>query len=761
PLGVAGELCIGGPGVARGYLNRPDLTADKFIDDPFSTQAGAKLYRTGDIARFRADGVVELVGRADHQVKIRGFRIELGEIETALQRFSGVRQAVVGVFEPTAGDRRLAAYLVTDAGCWMPSDWRDQLRISLPDYMIPAAFVRLDVIPKTAVGKIDRKALPKPTGEALLSTYYEAPIGPVETLLAELAAKVLKVDQVGRFDNFFDRGGHSLLAVQLISRMRDHGLLAEVRDVFTATHLADLARMTRQRTTTSAVPPNLIPDGCLAITPDMLPLLNLTADEIEAIEAAIPGGAGNIQDIYPLAPLQEGVLFHHLTSTSSDTYILSSIMQVASRQHLDSLLHAMQHVINRHDMLRTAVLWKGLREPVQVVCRQAVLDIAEIDADACLAAGGALAALQARADAVDLKLDLGQPPLMRVLVASDTEAGPCYLMLLEHHIIGDHVSLAILVEEIQAVLKGDLHDLPASIPFRNFIAQLRDADKQQAALTFFSDMLADVSEPTVPFGLTNSQMAADASIGAVRVIDDLLNHRIRYQAQVLGMSPAVLCHLAWAMVVARASGRDDVVLGTVLSGRAGGVDAIERIYGPFINTLPVRLQLAGVTVAHALAQTRQVLADLLVHEQTSLAAAQRCSGVLAPAPLFTAMLNYRHTARDTTADGLGLQQVALREWTNYPLDLSIDDWGDSFTLALNCDRRVSPDRVLDHMEAALQSLTQALISEPEATVLALDWLPASERQQLSRFAGDAAIVEVTELLPARFGRLAAQYPDLP
>jgi acyl-coenzyme A synthetase/AMP-(fatty) acid ligase len=220
PAGVAGELHIGGLGLARGYRNRPELTAERFIPDPFSDRPGARLYKTGDVARLREDGRIEVLGRLDHQVKIRGFRIELGEIETVLAAHPDVLNAVVVVREDTPGDKRLVAYLTAKNGAVpKPSALRGLLQDKLPEYMIPSAFVALERLPLTPNGKVDRKALPKPDFEAVADkSKFIAPGTPTEMVLAEIWGDVLKLKHVGVHDNFFDLGGHSLLMVQVQSR---------------------------------------------------------------------------------------------------------------------------------------------------------------------------------------------------------------------------------------------------------------------------------------------------------------------------------------------------------------------------------------------------------------------------------------------------------------------------------------------------------------------------------------------------------------
>ncbi|HEX8831455.1 MAG TPA: amino acid adenylation domain-containing protein, partial [Longimicrobium sp.] len=254
PVGVSGELFIGGVQVARGYLGRPELTADRFVEDPFN---GGRLYKTGDLARWLADGSIEYLGRNDFQVKIRGFRIELGEIEARLEEIA--REAVVVAREDGAGGKRLVAYYVAPEAIEVET-LRAHLLDRLPDYMVPAAYVRMDALPLTPNGKVDRKALPAPDGDAFATRAYEAPEGELEETLAEIWAELLGLERVGRHDNFFEMGGHSLMVVTLVERMRQRGLHADIRALFTTPTLAALAGAVGGESREVVVPANLIPD---------------------------------------------------------------------------------------------------------------------------------------------------------------------------------------------------------------------------------------------------------------------------------------------------------------------------------------------------------------------------------------------------------------------------------------------------------------------------------------------------------------------
>jgi amino acid adenylation domain-containing protein len=677
--GVSGEIYIGGAGVARGYLGRPELTAERFVPDGFSGVAGARLYRTGDVGRWRADGVLEYQGRNDHQVKIRGFRIELGEVESALLRCAGVREAVVLAREDEPGRKRLVAYVtahdatrdaardvVSDAAieatAQAPDEWiaglRSELRAKLPEHMIPSALVRLDQLPLTPNGKLDRAALPEPDATAQSGLHrqgFEAPQGPIEVALARIWCDLLGLPQVSRHDRFFDLGGHSLLIVQMIERLRQCELHADVRSVFSAGSLADLAQILGQGSVADvgpAVPPNLIPAGASAITPEMLPLIELSQAQIDQIVAQVPGGVANVQDIYPLAPLQEGILFHHLLDeTRADAYILPVLLRVQDRTQLQQLLQALQQVIDRHDILRSAMLWQDLPRPVQVVCRQATLKVRHIE----LSAGAGQddqasmqASMQAQMQALmapeHLHMPLTQAPLVHVLVgqAPAHHPSPSYALIELHHIISDHISLEVMLGEVSAILQAQSQSqgqgpssakgltsaliLPEPVPYRGFVAQALHSAQSHDAQAYFSAKLGEVSEPTAPFDLLDVHGDGSGIDEAHQPISAELARSIRAQARQLGVSPAALFHVGWAQVVAHTSGRDDVVFGSVLSGRLQGTHGADRVLGMFINTLPLRLKLQGQSAQAAVAQAHAELIELLRYEQASLALAQRCGG---------------------------------------------------------------------------------------------------------------------------------------
>ena len=599
--GLTGELYIGGGGLSRGYFDRPDFTAERFVPNPFG-EAGERLYRTGDLGRCCVDGTIEFIGRVDHQVKIRGFRVELGEIEAALGNLPEIREAVVVAYEARDGEKSLAAYVLAPAGAKVvASELRTALGRSLPDYMVPSTFVTLDKLPLNANGKVDRKALPAPDVDALTERRYIAPRTPAEAALCEAWAEILSLERVGVDDDFFTLGGHSLLAMTLIETLRKRGFSANVRMLFSHPTPGGLAGALGGAGEI-VIPPNLIPPGCDAITPKMLTLATLSQADIDRIVAMVPGGAANVQDIYPLAPMQEGILFHHLMTAKGDPYLMPILLSFDSRERLDAFIDALQRVIDRHDILRTAVVWEGLPEPMQVVWRNAPMTVDDISSD--VADGDITEQLRERFDPRKVKLDVQRAPMLRGFRAYDPHRERWILELLYHHLIDDNTTLRLALDEAEAYLLGRSSSLPAPVPFRNSVAEARLGSREEHE-AFFRTMLGDVAEPTAPFGLLDVQ-GDGSGINEARVtLDTVLARRLRERARALGVSVASLCHQAFAQVLARASGRDDVVFGTVLFGRLHGGEGADRALGIFINTLPLRIRLGAVGVADAVRRTHE------------------------------------------------------------------------------------------------------------------------------------------------------------
>ena len=511
-----------------------------------------------------------------------------------------------------------------------------------------------------------------------------------------------------------------------------------------------------------AVPANGIPAGAERITPQMLTLSSLSQDEIERIVATVPGGVANIQDIYPLAPLQEGILFHHVSAEQGDPYVMQSQFAFDSLERFEAFAQALQRVMDRHDILRTGVVWDGLAQPSQVVWRQACLPVQALTLDP--ADGDIAGQMHDLFDARHYRLDVTQAPLLRLVRAEDPANQRIVATLLFHHMALDHSALEVVCHEMQACLLGQGATLGQAVPFRNYVAQARLGISEQEHERFFRQMLGDISEPTLPFGLQDVQGDARGIAEVSLPLAPQLARRLRVQARQLGVSAASLFHLGWAQVLGVLAGKAQVVFGTVLMGRMQGSHDTDRALGIFINTLPFRVDVDAQDVRSGVKATHARLTTLLRHEHAALALAQRCSGVIAPTPLFSALLNYRHSAPAASAEAVsawqGIAALRAEERTNYPLTLSVDDLGEGFGLSLLVSTLVDPHRVCAYLQTALENLVTALEQAPHTALNQLSVVPAAEqRLLLEQFNTTQALFPQGTTLQGRIEAQAALTPD--
>ena len=755
PAGVAGEMYVAGAGLARGYHRRAGLTGGRFVACPFA--AGERMYRTGDLARWTRGGQLEYLGRADDQVKIRGFRIELGEVETVLAGCPGVAQAAVIMREDTPGDKRLAGYVVP-AGDSTDADraelaWAVRAFAAgrLPGHMVPAAVVVLETLPLSVNGKIDRRALPAP-GHAASTGRGPATIA--EEITCQAFAEILGLDRVSPDDNFFELGGHSLLAVTLAERLRQHGLPISVRALFTAPTPAQLATQAGQETV--AVPPRLVPaGGAERITPAMLPLAGwLDQVQIDRVTAAVPGGSRNVADVYPLAPLQEGMFFHAVSAVGQDPYIRPLLLRFVSRDRLAEFAAALQVVVDRHEVYRTSLAWEGLAEPVQVVWRRAVLPVTEV------VVGPGRDPAQVLAEVAGPRMDLGRAPLVDVHAAAEPGTGEWLALVRVHHLVMDNTVMDLMIGEVAAVLAGRAGELPEPVPFRDFVAQARVGVPRQEHEAYFAGLLGDVTEPSVAFGISDVHGDGTGTVRTDRLVPGVLGSRIRAVARDRAVSPATVWHLVWARVLTVVSGRDDVVFGTVLLGRMGAFTG--KVPGPFINTLPVRAGAGQVLAGEALAAMQAQLAGLLAHEHAPLTLAQQASGVVSPAPLFTTLLNYRHTAQPGSGPGAGLDGIAALsggERTNYPVTVSVNDAGSGFSVSVLAVSPVDGELVAGLVLAAAEGLAGVLEDAAGTALRRVPMLAPAEREQVIAGWNDTGRVVPAGTLADLFAARVAEVPD--
>ena len=579
--------------------------------------------------------------------------------------------------------------------------------------------------------RIGRRTLSEASPEVYATKTYQAPQTPLESMLARIWADVLNVNAaIGRNDNFFELGGHSLLAVTVVERMRSLGLAIDIRTLFAQPTIASLCMHLDSAGGTS---------GSADAQPAEPPLLQLSDEDLSRIMATVPGGAVNFQDVYPLTPTQDGILFHHLLNPDADPYRLSVHLRCKDRESLDAYLAALQAVVDRHDMLRTAIVWEGVSEPVQVVWRHAPIRVETAPSGS--------------------RMNLGEAPLIRVLVVCDGD-GPGWIVQQQiHHLAGDQAALETIQEEISAHLRGDGLTLPAPAPFREFVARTRRGTDPNEQERFFHRLLGDVDEPTAPFGLLHT--TGEAGIREHRrAVDPALAHRLRDHAGKLGVGAACLFHVAWARVLAVLSGRSDVVFGSVMSAQGVGS---RRMIGPFVNTLPVRVKVDRTAVVDCVRAMHLLLADLLQHASASLAMVQRCSRVPAPAPLFSAWFNYRYVPLRRQGAALGLDAISVlhvEDGTDFPLTFCVDDYGDGFDLLARVAPGIDPARVCDYVHTALSALADSLEHGPGSPFCSLTVLGGSERRDvLSAWSGSPASLPCDTCVHELIERVAASTPS--
>jgi amino acid adenylation domain-containing protein/non-ribosomal peptide synthase protein (TIGR01720 family) len=700
PVGVAGELFIGGEGLARGYWNRAALSAERFIPDPFGA-AGARLYRTGDLARWRGDGVLDHVGRADHQVKIRGHRIELGEIEARLRAEPGVRDSVV-VAQELGGSRQLIGYVSGDDAL-DSTGLRAALGAALPDYMLPSRVMVLPRLPLTPNGKIDRKALPQPDARPA-EAQRVAPRNSTEAALATIWAELLHHDEVGVTDNFFELGGDSIISLQIVGRARRAGLALEPRDVFRHQTIEQLAPLCRAISEDQQTP--VLARGMLSgLTDQELARLGLDWDRVE--------------DIYPLSPMQQGMLFHSLRDVGSGVYVNQISVEIRGL-NVERLRAAWQEASARHPMLRTGFLWRELSgSPLQAVHRQAIVPFEIEDWRGQMIDETRVAA--ALAGERDAEFDLAQPPLQRVRLLRVED--DCYrLIWTYHHILMDGWSSARFIGEILQLYAGRTL-APGTEQYRDYVAWLVAQDAK-AAERFWRGQLAAFDQPT---------QLADA-FGARRY--DAHGHRRCYTRLDQGATADLkafarreritlntLIHGVWALLLQRFTGQHTVTFGATVAGRPAGLDGAEQMIGLFINTLPmIETPSPACAVGDWLRAIQNRNAAIRNYEQTPLYEIQGWAGRAGEA-MFDSIIvfeNYPIERGLLQGDG-SLQFGGLRnvDVTNYPMDLSVlveDTLQVEFTYMPS---HFAPEQA-EQIRAQFEHLLAALTRDATALIGAID-----------------------------------------
>jgi amino acid adenylation domain-containing protein len=714
PVGVPGELFVGGRGVARGYLGRPALTAERFVPDPFSHAPGARLYRTGDLVRARAEGELEFLGRLDHQVKVRGFRIEPGEIESVLSAHPAVRDVVVLAREDAPGDRRLVAYVVPREGGVDAAALRGHARESLPDYMVPAAVVSLDDFPRTPNGKLDRRALPAPEwggGEA-----YAAPRTPVEEVLAGIWGEVLGVERVGARDSFFDLGGHSLMATRVISRVRGVlGVEVPLRALFADPTVQGLAREV-ERVRRGG--------GAAALLPPVAPA-----------PRDVPP---------PLSFAQRRLWFLDQLEPGSAFYNIPSARRLRGPLDVEALEAGLGEVVRRHEALRTVFRPGEGGDPVQVILpAHEAFSLRAVDLRDRPAGEREVALARLAREDAEAPFDLARGPLFRASLVRLDE-GDHALLLCMHHIVSDGWSTALLHRELGALYAAFRRGLPSPLPalpvqYADYAVwqhrHLR-GEALDSQVAFWKGRLAGA--PTLlelPTDRPRPAVQSHRGGVAAAVFPAGLHDALAALARREGATLYMVLLAAFQVLLARYSRQDDVVVGSPIAGRTRA--EVEGLVGFFVNTLAFRTGLGGDPAFGALlARVRDEVLEGYAHQDVPferLVEELRPERSMSHSPLFQVMFALQNAAGgELRLEGVEAEEVEGGAWmAKFDLTLAMaGDGGEGLRVWLGYAADLFEPATIERMLGHFRVLLEGVAATPESPISALPLLGPDERAAL-------------------------------
>jgi amino acid adenylation domain-containing protein/non-ribosomal peptide synthase protein (TIGR01720 family) len=717
PVGMAGELYVSGVGLARGYLGRPGLTAERFVADPFGC-AGGRMYRTGDVVRWDVGGELQFVGRLDDQVKVRGFRVEPGEIEAVLRRCTGVAGVAVVAREDRPGVKRLVAYVVAVPGVVLDSGWlRAQVARSLPDYMVPSAFVVLDALPLSPNGKLDRRALPAPSLEATTAGYV-APSTDTERVLADIWAEVLGLRQVGVEDNFFSLGGDSILNVRALSRIRAvFGVELSARAVFDALTIVHLARLL------PAAPRDAQPGG--------LPAGARVDDRI----GRVPRTAA-----LPLSAAQQRLWFLDDLTAGGTEYNTGVGLRLSGSLDLAALRSALAALVARHESLRTTfdtVDGHG----VQTVAGSGEIPLRMVDLSTVDRRGQDAAVQQALTDELSLRFDLRRAPLTRALLVR-LGADESVLLLSQHHIVTDGWSVGVLVDELAALYgaavrgtRAEFAELPIQYP--DFAVWHRDrlaGRVVQEQVGYWKQKLAGIEVLELPTDRPRPHVRTTA--GAIHRCDlpAELVRRLTRLGQTNGGTLFMTLVAAVQVLMSRYTNQSDVAVGTATSGRNRA--ELEGLVGFFINTLVLRSTVDGaLSFNEFLAQVRETVLEAFGHDEVPF---DRLVEELAPerdpgrTPLVQAMIVLQtEMVRPQESGGLRIAEQDLpRPAARFDLVVEFLPRADSLNLAIEYNTDLFDPSTIQRLAGHLQTLLAGIVADPDCPLAELPLLTAAERYRL-------------------------------
>jgi amino acid adenylation domain-containing protein len=609
-VGTPGEICVGGAGVARGYLGRPELTAQKFIADPFAVDPDARLYRSGDLAQYLPNGELEYLGRIDHQVKIRGFRIELGEIETGINSHPAVRESAV-ICDGSSTEKRLIAYIVYKNEELSVEQLRQYLGTRMPNYMVPARFVTMQVLPLTVNGKVDRKALPVPENtRSGLKTKFAAPTSAEEQKLASIWQEVLEIAEVGVHDNFFELGGDSIRSIQVLAKAQKQGLHFSLQKLFQQPTIAELVK------NLDAAPEDELP-------PSSIPFELIS----EADRLKIPAG---IEDAYPAAKLQSGMVFHSDYDPLSAIFhdVFSFRLSVPFDERV--LKNAIGRLAQRHSIFRTSLDLQSFSEPLQLVHKSVTIPFSIEDLRA-------LRASEQKAKLIDWveiekrhRFDWSVAPLMRLHVQRYTDATFQFIVSF-HHVIMDGWSLAAMLTELFQDYMGEVNgtDLKLSAPrvtYRDFVRFEQKAIHSSEVRQYWARKMENPAVHALPRWPARLRKGGREQVRGPEIfIPKEVFASLKDLANAIGLPIRTVLLAAHCRVLNGLTGQTDIITGLVANGRPQCLDG-EKLIGLFLNTIPLRVNLSGGTWHDLIKATFENEQELIPHRRCPLSEIQQIAG---------------------------------------------------------------------------------------------------------------------------------------
>ncbi|MDF5728544.1 MAG: amino acid adenylation domain-containing protein [Rhizonema sp. PD38] len=739
PIGVPGELYIGGVSLARGYLNRSELTQEKFIPNPFVGGRGEteyqssnseRLYKTGDLARYLADGNIEYLGRIDNQVKMRGFRIELGEIEAALSQHKDVQTSVVIVREDNESDKRLIGYIVTQPEQTPTiSQVRSFLKSKLPEYMVPSTIVILESLPLTPNGKVNRRALPAPEPNSELLEKYVAPRTPIEEILALIWQQVLKVELVGRHDNFFTLGGHSLLATQLVSRIRTN-LVVEMplRELFAAPTIAQLAPLIQQ----------------------------LQQQDLELAAPPILKRAENTE--LPLSYAQQRLWFLNQFEPNSASYNIPFGLRLVGTVNIAVLEQSLIEIIHRHEVLRTNFFTVD-GKPLQIIQTQTNWTVTVVELQDLPWREQEITAQKLVQQQAIKPFNLESEALIRatLVVLSPTEL---WLLVCMHHVVSDGWSIGVFVQELEALYNAyaqsqpSLRDatrgtplLPLPIQYADFAFWQRQwlvGEVLNSKLSYWKQQLANA--PTfLPLPTDRPRPAVQTFNGAHQefTLSVGLTQKLLKLSHKLGCTLFMTLLGAYNTLLYRYTGLEDILVGTPIANRDR--TETERLIGFFVNTLVMRTDLSlNPSFSELLPRIREMALSAYAHQDLPfemLVEVLQPERDLSHTPLFQVMFVLQNTpTSQLELTGLSVSDLPIENSTaKFDLTLSMENTTTGLIGWWEYNTDLFDSSTIERMTGHFRTLLEAIVANPNERISQLPILTASEQQQLLIDWNDTAV----------------------